>query len=260
MAVPGPSLKLSLLYDNIHLSMRLVVTGVAMKEQGMEGQLDFLGLISEYTDDQGATVRVREPARKRLRPVIPEDYEQISLNFSDAPEEEKSMEAVRERKPAGIFEHSLESSPQQVLPKKETPQEEVTENRPKQPKEEPRQPKAEAKQAETKPEKKPKKQPETKEEPTEKPAEGAAKEPEDMPGPAREQLFKQCKRCWCFDCKHNSRNQAIPREMCGIEMPCPACNDCIAEDMATICEIGNAREGCRTRALEEGILTEEDTE
>lgn len=73
-----------------------------------------------------------------------------------------------------------------------------------------------------------------------------------------ELLFKQCKKCWCFDCKHNSKNEGVPRDMCGTRMPCPACDSCIAEDQATICEIGNAKEGCKLRAEEEGILVNED--
>ncbi|MBQ9863086.1 MAG: hypothetical protein IJM28_04170, partial [Lachnospiraceae bacterium] len=75
-----------------------------------------------------------------------------------------------------------------------------------------------------------------------------------------EQLFKQCNKCWCFDCKHNARNEGVPREMCGVSMPCPACKSCEAEDFATICEIGNAKEGCKFRAIEEGIFKEEEPE
>ena len=83
----------------------------------------------------------------------------------------------------------------------------------------------------------------------------AVEKPETVEKPqiVKDVLFKQCKKCWCYDCRHNARNEGVPREICGTQMACPACNDCINEDMATICEIGNAREGCRTRALEEGI-------
>ena len=40
-------------------------------------------------------------------------------------------------------------------------------------------------------------------------------------------------------------------------MPCPACDGCIEEDSATICEIGSAKEGCKFRAIEEGIFVPE---
>lgn len=68
--------------------------------------------------------------------------------------------------------------------------------------------------------------------------------------------FPECKKCWCNDCKHNSRGEKVPRKF-GTEMlPCPACEPCINNHKAEICIIGSAKEGCRTRALEEGILKE----
>lgn len=71
-------------------------------------------------------------------------------------------------------------------------------------------------------------------------------------------IYKECGSCWCRDCRHNSRGEAVPREMCGKEMPCPACDDCIAEEHATVCVIGSAKEGCMTRAIMEGIYVPEE--
>ena len=54
--------------------------------------MDFLGLLNEYTDSQGATVRVREPAGVKLKPVekasskftVREaEPEQLMLNLED---------------------------------------------------------------------------------------------------------------------------------------------------------------------------------
>ena len=114
---------------------------------------------------------------------------------------------------------------------------------------------------ESKPEPKtePKPEPKEKSKPAAKPVPEPEKEPEKKPEKkSGEILFKQCKKCWCFDCKHNSRNEGVPREMCGVTIPCPACDGCVQEDQATICEIGNAKEGCRFRAMEEGILVTEE--
>ena len=69
----------------------------------------------------------------------------------------------------------------------------------------------------------------------------------------QEKSFKECEACWCRDCKHNMRNEAIPRDLCGKMLPCPACEGCFSEGKAEICEIGSAKNGCHTRALEEGI-------
>ena len=153
-----------------------------MSKNKYEGQMDFLGLLNEYTDSQGATVRVREPAGVKLKPV-----EKASSKFS-----------VKEAEPEQL-KLNLEDF---VAVKAEKPASDGT---------------------------------------------GSA-----------EILFKQCKKCWCFDCKHNSRNEGVPRDICGTQMPCPACESCISEDQATICEIGNAKEGCRLRAQEEGILIPEE--
>lgn len=165
-----------------------------------EGQMDFLGLLSEYTDDQGATVRVHEasaPKKPKNKPKTDEP-KQLSLVFEDLDEAFEEEERKKQAEAAKV-------------------------------KEEP----------EVKPEVKP------------------SKSGNKGTG---EQLFKQCNKCWCFDCKHNARNEGVPREMCGVSMPCPACKSCEAEDFATICEIGNAKEGCKFRAIEEGIFQEEESE
>ena len=70
-------------------------------------------------------------------------------------------------------------------------------------------------------------------------------------------LYDSCVRCWCSDCKHNARNEGKPRDMCGVMMPCPACDGCVSQGYAEICEIGSAKEGCMTRALEEGIYSDD---
>lgn len=91
----------------------------------------------------------------------------------------------------------------------------------------------------------------------EKPAKGGKS---GKAGGERPVLYKQCVKCWCQDCKHNSRGEGVPREVCGSMKACPACDLCVAEDNPTVCEIGNATEGCKLRAIEEGLLiVEEET-
>lgn len=199
-----------------------------MSKNKYEGQMDFLGLLNEYTDSQGATVRVREPAGVKLKPV-----EKTSSKFT-------VREAEPEQLMLNLEDFAAVKTEEPPKEKKETPV-----------KVEPEPVKAAEKPAEKpieKPVEKPAEKPVTK--PAEKTASGGA-------GSA-EILFKQCKKCWCFDCKHNSRNEGVPRDICGTQMPCPACESCISEDQATICEIGNAKEGCRLRAQEEGILIPEE--
>ena len=195
-----------------------------MSKKVYEGQMDFLGLLNEYTDSQGATVRVREPGNTKLKPV-----EKAASKFS-----------VREAEPEQLkinFEEPVEvkAEPVKEEPKPEPKPEPVKKEEPKP------EPKLEPKPEPVKPEPKP--------EPVK--AEPKAEGPKDI-------LFKQCKKCWCFDCKHNSRNEGVARDICGTMMPCPACESCISEDQATICEIGNAKEGCKLRAQEEGILIPEE--
>lgn len=236
-----------------------------MSKNKYEGQMDFLGLLNEYTDSQGATVRVREPAGSKLKPVekasskfsVREaEPEQLKLNLEDfvavkaeEPPKEKKEEPD---KAEPVKEESVKAEPviEELKPEPEPVKEE--------PKPEPvsEVPKPEPVKAVEKPA----------ENPVEKPAEKPAPKPVQKPVPkpvsdgagSADILFKQCKKCWCFDCKHNSRNEGVPRDICGTQMPCPACESCISEDQATICEIGNAKEGCRLRAQEEGILIPEE--
>jgi hypothetical protein len=165
-----------------------------MRNKIADGQMDFFGLLSEYTDDQGATVRVREPRRRVVSREQNDDYVQLTIDLGKKLEPEKP-EAVKEEPKKTEF----------VKP-------EVT-----------------------------------------KPDEG-----KDTAG--RKQLFKDCLRCWCHDCKHNLYNEAVPRELAGRMIPCPACKTCEEDGSASLCEIGNAKEGCKLRALEEGIIIPETEE
>lgn len=64
-------------------------------------------------------------------------------------------------------------------------------------------------------------------------------------------LFGQCKNCWCGDCKHNEKLDAVPRDFCGVKKACPSCSFCIQDQKAEICEIGSYDNGCKLRASEE---------
>ncbi len=66
--------------------------------------------------------------------------------------------------------------------------------------------------------------------------------------------FIECELCWCKDCKHNENNEGIPRDFGGEEKACPACSFCVENDEPEICEIGSAKNGCRLRASEEGLI------
>lgn len=68
----------------------------------------------------------------------------------------------------------------------------------------------------------------------------------------RIQFFKDCNKCWCSDCKHNMFGKAVPRDLCGVFKPCPACLSCKKKSTAEICIIGSAENGCSLRAEEEG--------
>ena len=197
-----------------------------MSYKDMDGQLDFLGLISEYTDDQGAHVKVRNPGVKRSKPIPPPAPEQFELDFTvkDADDEfEKIKEAEAEAKAKAEAEAKAKAEAEAKA-------------------------KAEAEaKAKAEAEAKAKEAAKPKPIPKAKPSEGGA----------GVMNFKQCAKCWCSDCKHNALGKAVPRDICGVSMPCPACQSCIEEDTPTICEIGNAKEGCMTRALEEGLVVPE---
>lgn len=66
-------------------------------------------------------------------------------------------------------------------------------------------------------------------------------------------LYKQCQNCWCSDCKHNEKLDAVPRDFSGIKKACPSCDFCLQSKKAEICEIGSYDNGCKLRASEEGI-------
>ena len=190
-----------------------------MRNKIADGQMDFFGLLSEYTDDQGATVRVREPRRRVVSREPNDDYVQLTIDLGKKPEPEK---------PEAVKEEFIKVKPAEDVPKKIEPERVEPVN------EEPK--KAEF----VKPE-------------VTKPDEG-----KDTVG--RKQLFKDCSRCWCHDCKHNLYNEAVPRELAGRMIPCPACKTCEEDGNASLCEIGNAKEGCKLRALEEGIIIPETEE
>lgn len=69
----------------------------------------------------------------------------------------------------------------------------------------------------------------------------------------RIELFEQCADCWCSDCKHNEKREAVPRDFSGVKKACPSCGFCVSSGRAEICEIGSYDNGCRLRASEEGI-------
>lgn len=197
-----------------------------------DGQLDFLGLISEYTDDQGATVRVREPGLKRKKKKEDaNELQQISFDFYESPINDTANEVE------SVIEEEITESLSTVIsePEEDAKTEAVSEI---QIELEPEAVLTEIEVASVKPE-------------------IAGSKPEETIT-EQELLFKACKKCWCRDCKHNSRNEGVPRNLCGTMMACPACAGCIEEDNPTICEIGNAKEGCMTRALEEGIVVKEE--
>ena len=209
----------------------------------MDGQLDFLGLISEYTDDQGAKVTIREPGVRRSKPIPPPEPEQLSFDFTDfdkkieeeaRAKEQARKEAIRQAEEAKKARAEAEKAEAEAKEKAEAE-------------------KAEA-EARAKAEAEAKKAKEALKKEV-KPIPKKAKESGDTP---KDSLFKACVRCWCFDCKHNLRNEGVPRDICGTMMACPACKGCEEEDSPTICEIGNAKEGCMTRAIEEGIAVREE--
>ena len=215
-----------------------------MKNKIDDGQMDFFGLLSEYTDDQGATVRVREPKRKVVSREPDRDFVQLTIDFGKKAEPEKP-EPIKEEPKEVKTEKSEPVKPESVkkVPEKiETEKIEIVKEEPK------------------KVEPEPIKEEPIKEEPIkEKPKEVKPEKSEPVKEEPK-QLFKDCSRCWCHDCKHNLYNEAVPRELAGRMIPCPACKTCEEEGNASLCEIGNAKEGCRLRALEEGIIIPETEE
>lgn len=226
-----------------------------------EGQLNFFDLLNEYEDDQGAHVRVRKPVAKRAK-----KDEAPSMQVKDGTPNKKVVKASVE---TGPVKDSLKKPPEKIVICRVDAEPEKAPQEIKEPPvvketpidKEPPTVKEPIVVEKPKPEKKAKEAVKTAKKVSDTIKE-APKAVEKAPVKASsELLFKQCKKCWCFDCKHNSRNEGVPRDLCGNMMPCPACKGCIDEDMATVCEIGNAKEGCRLRATEEGLVsTEEDFE
>lgn len=66
-------------------------------------------------------------------------------------------------------------------------------------------------------------------------------------------FFGECEECWCKDCRHNEKLDGEPRDFAGEQSPCPSCEFCIKAGKAEICEIDSYKNGCKLRALEEGI-------
>ena len=69
-------------------------------------------------------------------------------------------------------------------------------------------------------------------------------------------FFEQCHNCWCSDCKHNEKLDAVPRDFSGEKRACPSCDFCLQDRKAEICEIGSYDNGCKLRASEEGITSQ----
>ena len=209
-----------------------------MNGDNLEGQISFLGLLEGYTD---TLEEVRKPAPpKRVKPVLPKAPEQFKLEFIDL-DAEAEAEHLEVEAPANA-ETPAKAATSVVT---ETP---VVEQK-----------LAEAQQPSG--EKKQKALAESQESATaQQPVVEMPLAKDKAPVASKAVLWPECKKCWCQDCKHNSRGEGVPREMCGAMIACPACDLCVSEDKATICEIGNATEGCKLRAIEDGLVeVEEET-
>ena len=66
--------------------------------------------------------------------------------------------------------------------------------------------------------------------------------------------FSECAGCWCYDCRYNANNEAIARDFAGEMKACPSCSFCLTAGCADICEIGSYQNGCKVRAMDEGIV------
>lgn len=81
----------------------------------------------------------------------------------------------------------------------------------------------------------------------------AAQEEKTDPASSRIAAYAQCADCWCSDCKHNEKLDAVPRDFAGVKKACPSCAFCLEKKKAEICEIGSYDNGCKLRASEEGM-------
>lgn len=215
-----------------------------MPGDNFEGQMDFLGMLSSYTDDQGAKVVVRDPGVRRRKPDKANSYEQISMDFTIKDPEEAFLETKTDKTVRSEIKIQEVETEAEREAKEKAEAEAIA--------------KAEAKakaRAEAEAKAKAKAEAEARAK-VEEESRQKVVEKKPKKKTSEEKLFKACDRCWCYDCKHNARNEGVPRDICGMMMACPACKGCEEEDCPTICEIGNAKEGCRTRAMEEGISIE----
>lgn len=247
------------------------------KDLKIDGQLNFLEMMGAFTDDSGATVSVTKPRNE----IKGRKSKGSSIEVSEGGKIEDENRQLSFSLDIMDADGSLSSPVESGIIVKELEKIEITEkNSDNQTYFEIKEPKAiEAKRKNTtepSPAEKsvaPKPESATVEKLVEsKPVPTSVEEPKPIQKPkkpvapakvaksgGRVELFERCSECWCSDCKHNSRNEGKPREMCGTMMPCPACETCIEEGHAEICEIGSYKEGCRTRAIEEGIFVEEES-
>jgi len=266
----------------------------------IDGQMDFLGLIEEYTDDQGAIVRVKNPVNRRIKAKNSSEPKQMTLEFIDV-EKDDSFDTPMEVCVSTVIvetEANLKSDIEMPInnniiggesqeQKAEFPESE--ENIPESGEKEThghianvlRKEKSGSKRrrslkpsekddetttitAETNSTDQDTEHSETiYSEPDNKPVQDDLNKITDLKEESsepKELLFKQCKRCWCNDCRHNYRNEGIPRNFCGTMMACPACDECIKENSASICPIGDYEAGCELRGIEEGLFVPYNTE
>lgn len=219
-----------------------------MSTKIIEGQMDFFGLINEYTDETGATVRIKnldkpeKPAKsenvtKAKRNPEPEKVskeepvmEQLTLDFSD-------IEVDYNKLKVDLFVEDLDAEYEKEKNSK------------------PDKGHAEKTKSVTVSKCVEKTQSEGAFEHIEK------HQNEEAPECAkRVELYKGCKRCWCADCKHNEKLEGVPRDFGGMTMACTPCADCEKESSANICPIGDYKEGCKLRAKEEGLYKEDSIE
>lgn len=185
-----------------------------------EGQMDFFGLLNEYTDETGATVRVKDLTKDKKKPKPEEkpvsekepEMEQLTLDFSD-------IEVDYNKLKVDLFVEDLDA---EFEKEKEEASKPVTEC-------------------------------------VAKPVTECAAKPISERA-TRVELFKGCKKCWCADCKHNEQLEGVPRDFGGMSMACTPCDDCEKEGLANTCPIGDYKEGCKLRAKEEGVFIEESME
>ncbi|MBO7356929.1 MAG: hypothetical protein J6U37_00185, partial [Lachnospiraceae bacterium] len=91
-----------------------------MSKTQFDGQMDFLNLLSEYTDDQGATVRVKDPSVRKAKPkLVFEDLDQLSFEDLSTDEPESSEVTKAELKKAPLEVTKTEPAAKEVKKKRE---------------------------------------------------------------------------------------------------------------------------------------------